>query len=134
MESTSFSTQLQEWLANPLYAALIAALAAALLASVVAAIWRRSFMWLIGMFILVIVVTIPLQLFTTQLAPAALRFGVRLETMERFLWINALPCGLIFLVSLYVVHLARKETQWTQMEAEAIAAEERKALQAPREV
>jgi len=129
-DDASLAAQFTELVRNPLYAAFISGGAAALLAGLVAAIWRRSFMWLIGMIFLVVVVTIPLQLFTTQLAPLASQFA-RMDGIERFLWINALPCGLIFLLGLYVIHLASKERQWARIEAEAIAARDRKELSPP---
>ena len=116
---------LDEIVAHSFYGAAFASGVAALLAAIVGAIWRRSFMWFVGLILFVVIVTIPLQIFTKQLVRPGAGISADLNNWDRFLWGNALPCGVIFLLSIYVVFLASREYRWAKMEAIAMAERER---------
>lgn len=115
----------EEIIAHRFYSAALATGVTALVAAIIAAIWRRSFMWFIGMVIFVVIVTIPLQIFTKQLVRPGAGIGANLDSYDRFLWGNALPCAIILCLSIYVVFLASREYQWAKIEAIAMAEQER---------
>ena len=116
---------LEEIITHRFYSAAFASGIAAILAAIIAAIWRRSIMWFIGMVIFVVVATIPLQIFTQQLVRPGAGIGASLDSYDRFLWGNALPCAVIFCLSIYVIFLASREYRWAKMEAIAMAERER---------
>ena len=123
---------LEEIIAHRFYGAALATGGAALLAAIVAGIWRRSFMWFIGMILFVVVVTLPLQIFTRQLVRPGAGIGTDLDLWDRFLWGNVLPCALIFCLSIYVVYLSFMEYRWMKIEAIAAAEKERQEREAER--
>ncbi len=116
---------LEDIIAHRFYSAVFASGSAALIAAIIGAVWRRSFMWFIGMIFFVVIVTIPLQIFTKQLVRPGAGVGVNLDSWDRFFWGNALPCAVILMLSIYVVFLASREYQWAKMEAIALAERER---------
>lgn len=115
----------EEIITHSFYSAAFASGCAALAAAIIGAIWRRSFMWFIGLIIFVVLVTIPLQVFTKQLVRPSAGITTSLDAWDRFIWGNALPCALIFILAIYVTFLASREYRWAKMEAIALAEKER---------
>ncbi len=116
---------LEDIVAHRFYGAAFASVSTALIAATIGAIWRRSFMWFVGLTLFVVIVTIPLQIFTKQLVRPGAGLSANLTPWDRFLWGNALPCAVILLLSIYVVFLASREYRWAKIEAIALAERER---------